>query len=331
MFPPFIYTCDLSIGVHQESMNYIKEQNLEERVSKLAWAYYSLGNAIPQTFDSFWSGHFFPYTESWDELQISFCLSLFGLYKQAMASLRSGLELGLLSVYWNLNDDGHIAVKQWLRAEEDTPALIEIWNRIERHENFRLFQSKYDIKARLLKLRFLHNYVHSKGHKYSNYMGIESSNFQTFKPKIFMLWLDTFEEVIRVLCILHCVKYGTATIRYDYYAKFGVDIPSFGGLPTFEIERLEDIIGKDIFHQIEEVAREDQRVKDIMSWLNSLPEMTEEDVENQIIELDKDMIQRIGLNKWLKQETERLKQFGASEKVQQRIECLTKWAKERGY
>lgn len=89
-------------------MKYIKECNLEERISKLGWAYYSIGSVIPQTVDSLWSGHFFPYTESWDELQVSFCLSLFGLYKQAMVSLRSGLELGLLSVYWNLNDDGHI-------------------------------------------------------------------------------------------------------------------------------------------------------------------------------------------------------------------------------
>jgi hypothetical protein len=248
-----------------------------------------------------------------------------------MMSLRSGLELGLLSVYWNLNDDGHVAVKQWLKAGENTPRLKVIWNKIEQHDNFKLFQSKYDIKSRLLKLDFLHNYVHSKGFKYSNHMGIQLSNFQRFKPKVFILWLNTFEEVIKVLSILHLVKYTVATIRYDYYAKFGIDTPSFGGLETFEIEKLEDVIGKDTFRKIEEVAREDQRVKDIMSWLNSLPEMTEEDVENQIIEIDKDMIQRIGLDKWLKQETEKLKRFGASEKVQRRIEYLTQWAKEKGF
>jgi len=38
--------------------------------------------------------------------------------KLAIQWLRSGLELGMLSVYFNINDDGHNAVKEWLQAKD---------------------------------------------------------------------------------------------------------------------------------------------------------------------------------------------------------------------
>ncbi|MBT3257380.1 MAG: hypothetical protein HN366_13130 [Deltaproteobacteria bacterium] len=92
---------------------------IKDKYEALSWAYHSVGKMIPHTTENFWSDHFFPYTESWDELQISFNLVLFGLYKQAFVSLRSGLELSMLSVYYNINDDGHKTVQDWLKSKDN--------------------------------------------------------------------------------------------------------------------------------------------------------------------------------------------------------------------
>ena len=112
---PFIYKPEKSITVLKQTEDYFeKNPDTIRKIKELSWICDSIGKTVPQTTENFWSGHFFPYTESWDELQISFNLVMFGFYKQAFMSLRSGLELGLLSVYYNINDDGHLEVQSWV-------------------------------------------------------------------------------------------------------------------------------------------------------------------------------------------------------------------------
>ena len=255
---------------------------------------------------------------------------MFGLYKQAMVSIRSGLELGLLSVYWNLNDDGHETVRAWLRSQEDTPRLNTIWKKLSRHPNFQAFATTYDLKTRLLDLGYLHNYVHTKGHRFSNEIGLQKSNFQTFEEKGFNIWLDSFEEVIIVLAICHLVKYPLGVIRLDYGHKFGIDKPMFGGLDEFQVDRLEELIGKDIFDKIVAVAMSDPHVVSIIEWVNSLPNMTEEDVERQIIEFEKRQIEMGGLQNWLDSQRQLMTEERDRPKLEARIEMLTAWAKEEG-
>jgi len=62
-------------------------------------------------------------------------------------------------------------------------------------------------------LGFLHNYVHSKGRKYSNSIGLTKSNFQTFENKGFIDWFDAFDEVVKVLSILHLTQVSHSKIR----------------------------------------------------------------------------------------------------------------------
>lgn len=93
---PISYECDKSIEVYYLSKDFIENSDVKEKISELFWVYHSIGDLIPHTAESLWSGHIFPWVESWEELQISYNLCLFGFYKQAMVSLRSALELGLL-------------------------------------------------------------------------------------------------------------------------------------------------------------------------------------------------------------------------------------------
>lgn len=332
MFLPFFYTCDKSIEVYEQSKKFIETSEYQEKISNLAWAYHSVGDLIPQTTENFWSGHFFPWVESWEEIQISFNLCLFGLYKQAMVSLRSGLELGLLSVYWNLNDDGHEIIQEWLKSRENTPYFGSVWKKLEQHPNFRFFQQSHDIKTRILNLGFLHDYTHSKGHKFSNSIGLFKSNFQTFEQKGVLLWYEAFEEVVKVLAILHLIKHPIGTVKFDYSEKFGIDIPMFGGLKIHEVNRLEIIIGQEIFDTLKSIAEADDNVENVLEWIFNLPDMTDEDVLEQIMEFDKSTIERQGLEQWLEMEK---KLYGdriqKDEAYKQKVDFLIQWAKENCY
>jgi len=336
---PFTYEPKKSIDVQHETQNFLENNHeIKEKISELSWIYHSLHNVIPTTTESFWSGHNFPYSESWEEIQISYSLVCFGLYKQAMVSLRSALELGLLSVYYNINDDGHIVVKKWLSSAEtkeaNTPFFKDIWKILAKNEEIKQFQQKLDIKQRLLNLGYLHNYVHTKGHIYSNKLGKFKSNFQTFEKEIFLKWLDTLEEIIIVVMTLHLLKYPMGLIRYDYGVKFGIDIPSFSHLQEPDIQRLKKYLPKHYFELLENISKNHIETKEFLDWVESHPDMSEEDVENQIVELDKMDIERQGIIDYKKQQ---LTLYGADtflklpEKIKDRINKLEKWAIENEF
>jgi hypothetical protein len=292
---PLTYTFNNSSLVNKETEQYIKANlYLDTQLSELLWTYQCVWKIIPQTMESLWSGHFFPYKESWEELQISYNLCAQGLYKQSMVSLRSAFELGLLSVYWNLNDDGHKIIGDWVRSKSRTPFSNNIWNKIKHHHNFQSYQQSHDIKQRIDDLGHLHDYVHTNGYKFSNSTGRLKSNFQTFEESSFRMWFESFQEVVEILCILHLIKYPIAVIRYDYSLKFGIDIPSFGGVEESDIERLERIISPESFSTIEQIANNDPQVQALFNSIKEMPDMLGEQLEEQKLNQDKSLIQGMG-------------------------------------
>lgn len=175
-YPLYTYDPSKSVEVLEKSEKYLDDNpQLKEKVINLGWCYQSIGKSIPHTTENFWSGHFFPFAESSEELQISFNLAMLGLYKQAFMSLRSGLEVGMLSVYYNINDEGHKVVKDWLHSKDSraasTPRTEKIWKILKTNNNIDNFDRKLNLKERYENLSYLHNYVHTKGYKYSNSLG----------------------------------------------------------------------------------------------------------------------------------------------------------------
>jgi hypothetical protein len=159
-------------------------------------------HVVPQTHESLWSGHFLPALESMAEAEVSSNLVLCGYYKQAMASLRSSLELGLLSVYWNVGDDGHLIIKRWLNSGEDTPRPGEIWGRLGQHAGIARFAEATNLNARIHDVfGGLSNFVHARGAKYSNdywhpelgYLGQPPSHERIQE------WIDTYREIVWIV------------------------------------------------------------------------------------------------------------------------------------
>ena len=338
-FLPYIYEPDKSLEVYEKTQLYFQQNPaIKTRIEELGWIYHTVGMIIPQNFENFWSGHNFPFDESWDELQISFNLVCFGFYKQAFVSLRSGLELGLLSVYYNINDDGHNAVKEWLSSkdsrEANTPRAETIWKILLSDENIKKFNEKHNLRQTFDDLGYLHNYVHTKGAKYSNTLGnIVKSNFQSFESKAIEKWLNTYIEVISLISSLHLLKYPISVVRFDYFKKFGINIPNFGNLEEFNIDKIAKILPENYLQDIEKIAKEDSRTKQIINDITQLPNKTEEEVENQIIDLEKSLIKGMGFSKWLETQQHAHKLFNAdfSETMINRVEFLKKWAIENDY
>lgn len=332
-YPPYIYEPAKSIEVFGASEKYLDiNPHLKEKIINLGWCYKSVGKSIPQTMENLWSGHFFPFVESSEELQISFNLVMFGLYKQAFMSLRSALEVGMLSVYYNINDDGHKVVKDWLNSkdtwEANTPRSDKIWKILKTNKNIESFDRKLNLRERFEDLNYLHNYVHTKGYKYSNKLGLMKSNFQTFEEKVFLKWLDAYENVVTIVATLHMLKYPITSIVYDWDDKVGIDNP-FPVLESFEIDRIREILPFAYFREIHSIASVDPDTLELLNHIENLPDMTEEEKEQQIVDFDKSMIENEqGFIEWERQELKWLEKMSdeAKEKVLRRIDVIRQWA-----
>lgn len=336
---PFVYEPRRSLEVLTHTDEFLnKNKELDDEINRYSWIYHSLGDLIPQTTQNFWSGHFFPFSESWNEIQIAYTLSKFGLYKQAMASLRIGYELGLLSVYYNINDQGHKTVQNWLASndnkEADTPRFREIWKILMANKNIEEFQKSFDLKSRLLSLGYLHNYVHSKGAKFSNSIGLLKSNFQTFEIEGLKHWIDSFKEITKLICTLHLLKYPVGLVKFDYGKKFGIDVPMFSHLRPFQVRDIESILPKEWVTKLNEISNNDQFTQDFINEIQAKPDLTDEQIESQIIESEKNWITKKGSNLWLEEQLKMYKVNSIEELIEPikiRTQKLFDWGIENGY
>lgn len=337
---PYIYEPEKSIEVYNLTNTYLDyNPHIKEEIQTLGWIYHEVGLVIPQTNENFWSGHYFPYQESWEELQVSLNSCFFGLYKQAFVSLISALEVGMLSVYYNINDEGHNTVQNWYRSSDDsaadTPYQKTIWDILLSNNSIKSFNDKFDLKGRLDNLKFLHNYVHTKGIKYSNSLGIHKTNHQTFEEDVLKYWLTTFKEIITIVTTLHLLKYPIAIVEYDCDKKFGIDMPSFGGLHSSKIERMASILPEEYMAEIKSIAASDPITRNRLVQIESLPDLTEEQIDEQILKSHKLWIEHgEGFIIW---ERNQYKLYNETMKMEmeegtkQHIEILRKWATEKGF
>ena len=99
----------------------------------------------------------------------------------------------------------------------------------------------------------------------------------------------------------------------------------------FEIEKIKKLLPKDFIDEIQHIAKKDGSTQSLYNHIIELPNMSEDEKEQQIIELDKSFIEHgQGFIEWEKQELERLKNYSEKEKkrILDRIKIIKKWAIE---
>jgi hypothetical protein len=303
LFPSDSFTPEKSWQVYEATLAHIAHTGSADEIRRLASGYFLTNRVLPETTDEILSGHQFPWFESEDDLQISFNLAAFGYYKHAHGALRNALELGLLLVYWTMNDDGHTSFKRWLRSRDCTPFASQVWKRVSSHANFKAFQSSFDIAEQFKVVSELGDFVHTRGSRFSNVLPFPGTSVmirgQRFSEQAFEGWLRRFAATVQFLVVCYLGRYPIGTVRYNWSRKFGIDIPSFGGLPDNCISMLEELVTPDVFARISELANADSHVTEVMEWVESLPDLSEHAINDQVFEQHKGLVQDMGLHQWL--------------------------------
>lgn len=283
---------------------YESKLELQNDVEKGLSSIFLISQNFPlQSVSDFFSGENFSMVECFEELEASYHLIKYGFYKQSMISLRTSLEIGLLSIYWSILGKESVEFKQWLSSKFDTPYKSEkFWKKIKSNENIKLFDEEFSLIEEIRNFG-LSDFVHTKGIWYSNFGEFQRKLKGQDKFENYQEWLTNFKDIIRILEVLHLLRFPTLNIRFStdhLLSKFGTfdSIPQFGSGFGNEMENLSSFIPKNQLIFINDLANSNEEVIEIKKWINELPELTKEEIEKKIIYNQKRNIESCGFESW---------------------------------
>ena len=233
----------------------------------------------------FFSGRNLPMVEGFHDLDASFELIKLGFHKQAFASLRMGLDNGLLAAYWNAVGYDTPEFKRWISSKEQTLHKDKkFWSPIRRicgvegfYETFSFEQTIKDLTCQL------NDYVHTKGFRYST-MGEFQRRIQTQNENIYCdEWYELFVATTRVVVTLQLlVKPKLAIVIPNAYLlrKFGSydHVPFCGVLLGDYSERIKECIGDAEYDEIAAIANGSPEVEEVRRYLESCPDLTDDEI-----------------------------------------------------
>lgn len=276
------------LQVLEQSNRYLESnKDLSFRITSLLSVFHSLEDLMPQTVEKFWSGHMFPIVEANSELENSIMLCKLGFYKHAFIALRSVLELGLLSVYWDIDGRSHVDIQKWLHSFENTPRKKTMYTKLKTNQNFRKFDDKHEIFNDIENIfKQLSNFVHTKGRSHSN-MDLGNSTCNRFNENSLLKWSELVTKVAKSVTTLHILEYPVALQYTPIEQKFGINGPAGIFLEPYQVERIRQFFDKDIMETLQDISDNDPEAKSLAQWVSEQPDISEVEFQTQIEEFEK--------------------------------------------
>ena len=285
---PSINSDEKILSVLKETNEYL-ESNPEilSKIKETLSIFNHLEDLLPQTIEKVWSGHMFPMIEAETELETSTQLCKLGFYKHSLIALRNALELGLLSVYWDIDGQSHIDIQKWLRSLTDTPFRKTIFPKLKTNQNIENFDSKHRILDYFDNIfKKLSDFVHTKGRIHSS-LDLTNANFSRFNEKSLLLYVDFLKKVVTFIVIIHILKYPIALQYTPLYEKFGLNPPIGGYLEPYQSDAIKKFLDKDKLNTLQEISDLDEDATSRAKQINERPDVTEEEMREQEKELEK--------------------------------------------
>ncbi|MCK5723869.1 MAG: hypothetical protein KAI84_15145 [Gammaproteobacteria bacterium] len=290
-----------TIENYQLISEFEQKYHLKSEIEKGLCSIFLISQNLPlKDVADFFSGENFSLMESFEELETSYELVKFGFYKQSMISLRVAFDIGLLSIYWSIVGKESEEFKKWVSSEKDTPYKNkQFWKIYKSNDKINAFNKKYGLIQEIKDLR-LSDFVHTKGILFSNFGEFQRKIQGQDKFESFKKWLGKFKKIVKILEVLHLLKFPTLNLIYStdfLISKFGTfdSIPQFGGGHGDEMDCVFSFIPEEQKQFIKILSNKDNEVKEVIDWLDKLPDLTDEEIKNIILVEEK---RNIELNGW---------------------------------
>ncbi|MGI0007127.1 MAG: hypothetical protein ACREAR_03930 [Nitrosotalea sp.] len=275
------------LEVLEQSNQYLESNDkLSHKIEEILWFFRALEDLIPQTVENVFSGHMFSLIEANSELENSIALCKFGFYKHAFMALRSVVEMGVLSVYWDVDGKSNLDIQKWLLSFENTPSRKIVFTKLKDNQNFR----EYDDKHKLFDegdsiFKQLSNFVHTKGHRHST-MDLGNANFNRFNESSLLKWSELMTRVTHFVIVLHILRYPVALQYTPIEQKFGMNGPAGGFFSPYQMERIKHFLDIDVIETLQKISNNDPEATDMAKWVNEQPDITDEELHIQAEKFD---------------------------------------------
>lgn len=276
-------------AVYQQSDKYLENHSdLLETIATYLWAYSEIGTLVPQTLDNFWSGHFFPFSESYYELENSFELCKQGFYRHSFFALRCVLELGVLGLYFDRYDQSHVDIQEWLHSKDSTPFFKNMIKSIFALQYFKQFNEAVPIHSEMEHAyNVLSDYTHVRGYRFST-TAQTKSNFNQFNETSLKIYIKLMRAVVKNNIILLLLKYPIGMQKLPLMEKFHLNTPMGGFLEQYGPQEVVfAILDDNIKAILKDISDKDPTVQGIVTQINAMPDLTEEERKQQNEEWDK--------------------------------------------
>ena len=281
--PRLLNSDEIILQVLKESNNYFESKNeISSKVNRIIWILRSMEDLLPQTVESFWSGHMLPMIEASYELESSVQLCKFGFYKHALIALRNTLELGLLSIYWDLEDKSYVEIQEWLHSHKPTPFKKDVIAKLKTNQHIKTFDDKHNFFNEVNSLfGELSNFAHTRGKDHSN-IDLSNSNVNSFNEKSLLKCIDFLPKVVKIVVIIHILKYPIAFQHTPFDQKFGLNIPAGGYLEPDQSKTIKKFLDEDVLKTLQAISDSDHIAVEKAKWINRQPDITKEEMQKQV-------------------------------------------------
>ena len=290
----------------KQTAKYLSENpQMENKIRHHFEAYEYIIDLLPYRAINYATDKTFPIMVSKIELENSFILCTEGFYYYAFIALRTVLELGLLTLYFGIEkpstdpknnksdsfadefsyfskfEEEESELEEWLSGNKKTPWLKKMFKVIEKSTYFSDFDQAFNIKDRIRTLYDgLSKYVHARGYKYNSWY-LNRSNVNHFSSKSFKSFSDKLFEVVSSLVALFLIEFPIGMRGLPLERKFGLNSPIGGFLESYQVDTIKLILPPECVKYLEDICKKDRKTQEFIKSIESLPDITDEEIEEQ--------------------------------------------------
>lgn len=288
IFWPGLNHPECAMEVREVTEKYFSEnERLRSRVDEHLRASYEILDLIPQTVENLGSGHFFPFSEAYFELETSLVLAVFGFYRHAFVGLRAALELSLIGVYHDRSDQAASEVQDWLHGRDDRLQFSRMIESLSDITSFRTFCEISNFEDILKKTYHnLGGFVHVRGFPYSS-ARLVSGGMNRFSEESLNGFVDVFCSVAHCSVVLILLKYPIGVQFLPIESKFGLNAPAGGFLDAGARAAVMKILDPDTQKRLRVISDADPNVRSTVEQIESLPDLCDEDWARQAKECER--------------------------------------------
>lgn len=267
----------------QRSFTYLREnETLAKRLEDIRhFGLNTLFDGIPSSFDILKKVGFFPFAEAGMDLEYAISHALCGANKSAYFNLRSFLELSFTGLYFISQAATEAEGKEWIKGVAFTPFFNRSLKRLLMLPEYAAAEP-HIVYSQLLRNTYnsISDRTHTRGTPHGH-LELNRSNRPQFVENSLIEFIETAERCCESLAVTLAIQHPIVLIPLPMDEKFGLNPPLSGFLQDYDVCCLKSFISSMTLQWLESFAASDPNTQGLREWVESQPDLTEEQWQEQ--------------------------------------------------